>query len=99
FGAAFFGAVFAAGLAAVFVAAFLAVPSASLTPASFATLARLALRRAAVFFEMSFFLTAVSISLWAAERPVALGFSRNDLTASLTSRLVATLRLRRLAVC
>src|SRR5690606_10747805 len=102
--AAFLGAALAAGFASAFAAGFFGagaffVVASSLTPASFATLARFALRRAAVFFEIRFFLTAVSISLCAAERPAAVGFSRNDLTAFLMSRLVPTLRSRRLTVC
>jgi len=71
----------AAGLAAVFFAAgffaagaaFFLLIEVNLTPASLAILCKLALRRAAVFFGIRFFLTIVSSSLWAAERLSVVG--------------------------
>lgn len=98
-------AAFVATLAAGFfaTAGFLAVaflaPASSLTPAFLAIFAKLALRRAAVFFLIKPFLTAVSSSLWAALRPFADGLARKVLVASLISRLMPTLRSRRLMVC
>lgn len=97
-GAAFLAAGFAAVfLAGAFAAGFL-VTAAGLTPASLATLDSCALRRAAVFFGRTFFLTAVSSSDWAALRPAAVGLAKKALTALFRLRFVVTLRARRFAV-
>jgi hypothetical protein len=93
----FFAAGFAVVFAAVFGAAFLVILS--LTPADFATFDRLALRRAAVFFLIRPFLTAVSSSLTAADRVVAVGFAMNAFVADLISFLIPTFLARRLIVC
>jgi hypothetical protein len=93
FGVAFSVAAFGAALAVVFAA------GASFMPASLAILDRLLLRLAAVFFFRRPFLTAVSISFWAALRPAADGLVMNALTAFLMSRLITMLRSRRLTVC
>jgi len=99
-GAVFFAAVgFLAGaalLAVVFVVAFFAEPS--LTPASFAVRASVALRRAAVFFGSRFFFTIVSISLWTFDREAALGFAVKAFKAVFRSRFCDTLRSRRFDV-
>ena len=102
FAAGFFAGVafFAAGfLVAVFAGAFFAAAFSSFTPASLAVLARALFRRAAVFLVRMFFLTAVSISLCAADRVFADGFVKKALTAVFTLRFVATFRSRRTAVC
>lgn len=80
---------FAAGFAADFAAG---LALANFTPASWARLLKLALRRAAVRFSSIFFLTAVSIAPCAALNVVADGLASNALTADLMSRLVAWLR-------
>jgi hypothetical protein len=107
--AGFFAAVLAAagfavvaGLASAFAAAGLAAAFfvvASLTPASLAIFESCALRREAVFFSRTFFLTAVSRALCAADRVAALGAALNALIASRKSRFVTMLRSRRLIVC
>src|SRR5690606_31140964 len=52
-----------------------------------------------VFLLRTFFFTAVSIALCAAERVAAVGFALKALTASFKARFVATLRSRRTTVC
>jgi hypothetical protein len=93
FFAAGFSVAFGAALAGVFWAA------SSLTPASLATRLSWLLRRAAVRLSRMFFLTAVSISLCAADSVLADGLAWKALTADLTSFLVATLRSRRTTAC
>lgn len=95
FVAGFFAAVFlvAAGLVAVFFVVD------GCTPAALAVLARFALRRAAVFFLIRPFLTALSSSLCVFDRVAALGFAANALVADLISFLIPTLRSRRAIVC
>ena len=56
-------------------------------------------RRAAVFFLIKPFLTAVSISLCAAARVFALGSAEKALTAVLMSFLMLMFRSRRFKVC
>lgn len=73
--------------------------AAGLTPAFLATLTSADLRREAVAFLISFFLTAVSISLCAALRLSLVGLAMNDFMALLMSRLMPTLRSRRTCVC
>ena len=103
--AVFFAAVFglAAGFAAAFVTGFLLsafrVPLANFTPASLARLLKFALRRAAVRFSSMFFLTAVSIALWASPSVAAEGLASKAFMAALMSFLVVTLRSRRTNVC
>lgn len=52
-----------------------------------------------MFLTSKFFLTAVSISLWAFASVSAVGFAIKAFTASLISRLIPTFRVRRLIVC
>ena len=92
---AFLVAVF---LAAGFAAGFLAVAS-NVTPAFLAILLNALFRRAAVFFLIKPFLTAVSISLCAAARVFALGSAEKALTAVLMSFLMLIFRSRRFKVC
>ena len=92
----------AGALVAVLVAVFLAEVSAfgaasvlalgaTLAPAAFAILARLALRRLAVFFLIRPFLAALSYSDCAFEAFAAVGFSLNALRAALIAFLISTL--------
>ena len=101
FAGAFLAAVFlaAAGflVAAGFAAGFLAVSN--VTPAFLAILLNALFRRAAVFFLIKPFLTAVSISLCAAARVFALGSAEKALTAVLMSFLMLMFRSRRFKVC
>ena len=87
------GFLVAAGLVAGFLAA------SKVTPAFLAILLNALFRRAAVFFLIRPFLTAVSISLWAAESVLALGAAEKALTAVLISFLIPILRSRRFRVC
>ena len=94
FAGAFLAAVF---LAAGFAAGFLA--ASNVTPAFLAILLNALFRRAAVFFLIKPFLTAVSISLCAAARVFALGSAEKALTAVLMSFLMLMFRSRRFRVC
>lgn len=94
FAGAFLAAVF---LAAGFAAGFLEASNA--TPAFLAILLNALFRRAAVFFLIKPFLTAVSISLCAAARVFALGSAEKALTAVLMSFLMLMFRSRRFRVC
>ena len=94
FAGAFLAAVF---LAAGFVVGFLA--ASNVTPAFLAILLNALFRRAAVFFLIKPFLTAVSISLCAAARVFALGSAEKALTAVLMSFLMLMFRSRRFRVC
>ena len=94
FAGAFLAAVF---LAAGFVVGFLA--ASNVTPAFLAILLNALFRRAAVFFLIKPFLTAVSISLCAAARVFALGSAEKALTAVLMSFLMLMFRSRRFKVC
>ena len=94
FAGAFLAAVF---LAAGFAAGFLA--ASNVTPAFLAILLNALFRRAAVFFLIKPFLTAVSISLCAAARVFALGSAEKALTAVLMSFLMLMFRSRRFKVC
>ena len=96
FAGAFLVAVFLA--VAGFAAGFLAVAS-NVTPAFLAILLNALFRRAAVFFLIKHFLTAVSISLCAAARVFALGSAEKALTAVLMSFLMLMFRSRRFKVC
>ena len=96
FAGAFLVAVFLA--VAGFAAGFLAVAS-NVTPAFLAILLNALFRRAAVFFLIKPFLTAVSISLCAAARVFALGSAEKALTAVLMSFLMLMFRSRRFRVC
>ena len=96
FAGAFLVAVFLA--VAGFAAGFLAVAS-NVTPAFLAILLNALFRRAAVFFLIKPFLTAVSISLCAAARVFALGSAEKALTAVLMSFLMLMFRSRRFKVC
>ena len=93
--AGFFAGAFlaVAGFAAGFLAA------SSVTPAFLAILLNALFRRAAVFFLIKPFLTAVSISLCAAARVFALGSAAKALTAVLMSFLMLMFRSRRFKVC
>lgn len=82
-----------AGFAAGFLAA------SNVTPAFLAILLNALFRRAAVFFLIKPFLTAVSISLCAAARVFALGSAEKALTAVLMSFLMLMFRSRRFRVC
>ena len=73
---------------AAFLAAGLADFS-TLTPAALASLAKLALRREAVFFSIGPFLAAISYSLWALERLAEVGLDLKVLTASLIAFLIS----------
>ena len=95
FAGAFLAAVFLA--VAGFVAGFLA--ASNVTPAFLAILLNALFRRAAVFFLIKPFLTAVSISLCAAARVFALGSAEKALTAVLMSFLMLMFRSRRFRVC
>ena len=94
FAGAFLAAVF---LAAGFAAGFLA--ASNVTPAFLAILLNALFRRAAVFFLIKPFLTAVSISLCAAARVFALGSAEKALIAVLISFLMLMFRSRRFKVC
>ncbi len=94
FAGAFLAVVF---LAAGFAAGFLA--ASNVTPAFLAILLNALFRRAAVFFLIKPFLTAVSISLCAAARVFALGSAEKALTAVLMSFLMLMFRSRRFRVC
>ena len=94
FAGAFLAAVF---LAAGFAAGFLV--ASNVTPAFLAILLNALFRRAAVFFLIKPFLTAVSISLCAAARVFALGSAEKALTAVLMSFLMLMFRSRRFKVC
>ena len=83
-------ATFLAGASAFGVASVLAL-GAALVPAAFAILARLALRRLAVFFLIRPFLAALSYSDCAFEAFAAVGFSLNALRAALIAFLISTL--------
>ena len=96
FAGAFLVAVFLA--VAGFAAGFLAVAS-NVTPAFLAILLNALFRRAAVFFLIKPFLTAVSISLCAAARVFALDSAEKALTAVLMSFLMLMFRSRRFKVC
>ena len=96
FAGAFLAAVFLA--AAGFAAGFLTAAS-NVTPAFLAILLNALFRRAAVFFLIKPFLTAVSISLCAAARVFALGSAEKALTAVLMSFLMLMFRSRRFRVC
>lgn len=96
FAGAFLVAVFLAD--AGFAAGFLAAAS-NVTPAFLAILLNALFRRAAVFFLIKPFLTAVSISLCAAARVFALGSAEKALTAVLMSFLMLMFRSRRFRVC
>lgn len=96
FAGAFLAAVFLA--AAGFAAGFLTAAS-NVTPAFLAILLNALFRRAAVFFLIKPFLTAVSISLCAAARVFALGSAEKALTAVLMSFLMLMFRSRRFKVC
>ena len=93
--AGFFAGAFlaVAGFAAGFLAA------SNVTPAFLAILLNALFRRAAVFFLIKPFLTAVSISLCAAARVFALGSAEKALTAVLMSFLMLMFRSRRFRVC
>ena len=93
--AGFFAGAFLA--VAGFVAGFLA--ASNVTPAFLAILLNALFRRAAVFFLIKPFLTAVSISLCAAARVFALGSAEKALTAVLMSFLMLMFRSRRFKVC
>ena len=93
--AGFFAGAFLA--VAGFVAGFLA--ASNVTPAFLAILLNALFRRAAVFFLIKPFLTAVSISLCAAARVFALGSAEKALTAVLMSFLMLMFRSRRFRVC
>ena len=80
-----------------FAAGFLVASNA--TPAFLAILLNALFRRAAVFFLIKPFLTAVSISLCAAARVFALGSAEKALTAVLMSFLMLMFRSRRFKVC
>ena len=82
-----------AGFAAGFLAA------SNVTPAFLAILLNALFRRAAVFFLIKPFLTAVSISLCTAARVFALGSAEKALTAVLMSFLMLMFRSRRFKVC
>ena len=98
FAGAFLVAVFLA--VAGFAAGFLVASVASnVTPAFLAILLNALFRRAAVFFLIKPFLTAVSISLCAAARVFALGSAEKALTAVLMSFLMLMFRSRRFRVC
>ena len=94
FAGAFLAAVF---LAAGFAAGFLA--ASNVTPAFLAILLNALFRRAAVFFLIKPFLTAVSISLCTAARVFVLGSAEKALTAVLMSFLMLMFRSRRFKVC
>ena len=94
--AGFFAGAFLA--VAGFAAGFLAAAS-NVTPAFLAILLNALFRRAAVFFLIKPFLTAVSISLCAAARVFALGSAEKALTAVLMSFLMLMFRSRRFKVC
>lgn len=94
--AGFFAGAFLA--VAGFAAGFLAAAS-NVTPAFLAILLNALFRRAAVFFLIKPFLTAVSISLCAAARVFALGSAEKALTAVLMSFLMLMFRSRRFRVC
>ena len=96
FAGAFLAAVFFA--VAGFAAGFL-VAASNVTPAFLAILLNALFRRAAVFFLIKPFLTAVSISLCAAARVFALGSAEKALTAVLMSFLILMFRSRRFKVC
>ena len=96
FAGAFLAAVFFA--VAGFAAGFL-VAASNVTPAFLAILLNALFRRAAVFFLIKPFLTAVSISLCAAARVFALGSAEKALTAVLMSFLMLMFRSRRFRVC
>lgn len=96
FAGAFLVAVFFA--VAGFAAGFL-VAASNVTPAFLAILLNALFRRAAVFFLIKPFLTAVSISLCAAARVFALGSAEKALTAVLMSFLILMFRSRRFKVC
>ena len=96
FAGAFLAAVFLA--VAGFAACFL-VAASSVTPAFLAILLNALFRRAAVFFLIKPFLTAVSISLCAAARVFVLGSAEKALTAVLMSFLMLMFRSRRFRVC
>ena len=96
FAGAFLAAVFFA--VAGFAAGFL-VAASNVTPAFLAILLNALFRRAAVFFLIKPFLTAVSISLCAAARVFALGSAEKALTAVLMSFLMLMFRSRRFKVC
>ena len=94
FAGAFLAAVF---LAAGFAAGFLV--ASNVTPVFLAILLNALFRRAAVFFLIKPFLTAVSISLCAVARVFALGSAEKALTAVLMSFLMLMFRSRRFRVC
>ena len=94
--AGFFAGAFLA--VAGFAAGFLAAAS-NVTPAFLAILLNALFRRAAVFFLIKPFLTAVSISLCAAARVFALGSAEKALTAVLMSFLMLMFRSQRFKVC
>ena len=94
--AGFFAGAFLA--VAGFAAGFLAAAS-NVTPAFLAILLNALFRRAAVFFLIKPFLTAVSISLCAAARVFALGSAEKALTVVLMSFLMLMFRSRRFRVC
>ena len=94
--AGFFAGAF---LAAVFFAVAGFVTASNVTPAFLAILLNALFRRAAVFFLIKPFLTAVSISLCAAARVFALGSAEKALTAVLMSFLMLMFRSRRFKVC
>ena len=96
FAGGFLAAVFLA--VAGFAAGFLAAAS-NVTPAFLAILLNALFRRAAVFFLIKPFLTAVSISLCAAARVFVLGSAEKALTAVLMSFLMLMFRSRRFRVC
>ena len=88
--------------AGFFAGAFLAagfLAASNVTPAFLAILLNALFRRAAVFFLIKPFLTAVSISLCAAARVFALGSAEKALTAVLMSFLMLMFRSRRFKVC
>lgn len=87
------GFLVAAGFAVVFVAV------AGFTPAALAAFASPDLRRAAVFFLIRPFLTALSISLCAFDNVSAAGVATKAFVAVLMSFLIPTLRALRLIVC
>ena len=95
----YFSAFLAAGFfaGAFLVAVFLAV--AGFAAGFLAILLNALFRRAAVFFLIKPFLTAVSISLCAAARVFALGSAEKALTAVLMSFLMLMFRSRRFRVC
>lgn len=94
--AGFFAGAF---LAAVFLAVAGFLVASNVTPAFLAILLNALFRRAAVFFLIKPFLTAVSISLCAAARVFVLGSAEKALTAVLMSFLMLMFRSRRFKVC